>query len=94
MVFSDSTMNKLSLLNGLVSQIAMTFLSNALTSVISLLLAGLRGRGDQDITFNITFQEFTAMNFFSKKSFSSIANLYMPTSILGGLLIRYYGMKK
>ena len=56
MVFSDSTMNKLSLLNGLVSQIAMTFLSNALTSVISLLLAGLRGRGD----LNITFQEFTA----------------------------------
>ena len=90
MVFSDSTMNKLSLLNGFVSQIAMTFLSNALTSVISLLLAGLRGRGD----LNITFQEFTAMNFFSKKSFSSIANLYMPTSILGGLLIRYYGMKK
>ena len=90
MVFSDSTMNKLSLLNGLVSQIAMTFLSNALTSVISLILSGIKRDKDEEISV----EEFTAMNFFSKKSFSSIANLYIPTSILGGLFIRYFGMKK
>ena len=90
MVFSDSTMNKLSLLNGYVSQIAMTFLSNALTSVISLILSGIKRDKDEEISV----EEFTTMNFFSKKSFSSIANLYIPTSILGGLFIRYFGMKK
>ena len=89
MVFSDSIMNKLSIFNGLVSQIAMTFLSNALTSVISLLLSTFKV--DQN---NTSFEEVSAMNFFAKRSFSSITNLYMPTSILGALFIRYYGMKK
>ena len=42
----------------------------------------------------VSVEKFTAMNFFSKKAFSSISNLYIPTSILGGLFIRYFGMKK
>ena len=92
MVFSDSTMNKLSLLNGFVSQIAMTFLSNALTSVISLLLSKITSPKGDDETVSVEI--FSVMNYFSKKSFSSISNLFIPTSIIGALFIRLYGMKK
>lgn len=89
MAFSKKTMNKLSIINGLFSQIAMTFSSNILTSIISLFLIKLHSREE-----NVSVEQFNAMNFFGKKAFSSISNLYIPTSIFGGLFIRYFGMKK
>ena len=92
MAFSDSTMNKLSIVNGLISQIAMTFISNALTSVISLLLSKITSPKGDDETVSVEI--FSVMNYFSKKSFSSISNLFIPTSIIGALFIRLYGMKK
>jgi hypothetical protein len=89
MPYSKKTMNILSIVNGLFSQIAMTFSSNILTSIISLFLIELHSK---DI--NVSVEKFTAMDFFGKKAFSSISNLYIPTSIIGGLFIRYFGMKK
>ncbi len=91
-MFSKSTMNKLSIVNGLISQIAMTFISNALTSVISLLLSKITSPKGDDETVSVEI--FSVMNYFSKKSFSSISNLFIPTSIIGALFIRLYGMKK
>ena len=91
-MFSESTMNKLSIVNGLISQIAMTFISNALTSVISLLLSKITSPKGDDETVSVEI--FSVMNYFSKKSFSSISNLFIPTSIIGALFIRLYGMKK
>jgi hypothetical protein len=85
-------MNKLSIVNGLISQIAMTFISNALTSVISLLLSKITSPKGDDETVSVEI--FSVMNYFSKKSFSSISNLFIPTSIIGALFIRLYGMKK
>ena len=89
MPFSKKTMNILSIVNGLFSQIAMTFSSNILTSIISLFFIKLHS-GEQ----NVSVEQFNAMNFFGKKAFSSISNLYIPKSIFGGLFIRYFGMKK
>ena len=89
MPYSKKTMNILSIVNGLFSQIAMTFSSNILTSIISLFFIKLHS-GEQ----NVSVEQFNAMNFFGKKAFSSISNLYIPTSIFGGLFIRYFGMKK
>lgn len=83
MGFSKKIMNKLSIINGLFSQIAMTFINNIFSSVISLIIYKFHKNKD-----------LPSMDFFKKKSFSSISNLYTPTSILGGLLIRYFGMKK
>ena len=91
-MFSNSTMNKLSIINGLISQIAMTFISNALTSVLSLLLSKITSPKGDDETVSVEI--FSVMNYFSKKSFSSISNLFIPTSIIGALFIRLYGMKK
>ena len=91
-MFSKSTMNKLSIVNGLISQIAMTFISNALTSVISLLLSKITSPKGDDETVSVEI--FSVMNYFSKKSFSSISNLFIPTSIIGALFIRLYGLKK
>ena len=91
-MFSKSTMNKLSIVNGLISQIAMTFISNALTSVISLLLSKITSPKGDDETVSVEI--FSVMNYFNKKSFASISNLFIPTSILGALFIRLYGMKK
>ena len=91
-MFSKSTMNKLSIVNGLISQIAMTFISNALTSVISLFLSKITSPKGDDETVSVEI--FSVMNYFSKKSFSSISNLFIPTSIIGALFIRLYGMKK
>ena len=91
-MFSKSTMNKLSIVNGLISQIAMTFISNALTSVISLLLSKITSPKGDDETVSVEI--FSVMNYFTKKSFSSISNLFIPTSIIGALFIRLYGMKK
>ena len=91
-MFSKSTMNKLSIVNGLISQIAMTFISNALTSVISLLLSKITSPKGDDETVSVEI--FSVMNYFSKKSFASISNLFIPTSIIGALFIRLYGMKK
>ena len=91
-MFSQSTMDKLSIVNGLISQIAMTFISNALTSVISLLLSKITSPKGDDETVSVEI--FSVMNYFSKKSFSSISNLFIPTSIIGALFIRLYGMKK
>ena len=91
-MFSNSTMNKLSIINGLISQIAMTFISNALTSVLSLLLSNIvHPQKDNEA---VSVEIFSVMNYFSKKSFSSISNLFIPTSIIGALFIRLYGMKK
>ncbi len=89
MPYSKKTMNILSIVNGLFSQIAMTFSSNILTSIISLLFIDLHSKDTK-----ISVEKFTAMDFFGKKAFSSISNLYIPTSIIGGLFIRYFGMKK
>ena len=91
-MFSNSTMNKLSIINGLFSQIAMTFISNALTSVLSLLLSNIvHPQKDNEA---VSVEIFSVMNYFNKKSFASISNLFIPTSILGALFIRLYGMKK
>jgi len=91
-MFSNSTMNKLSIINGLISQIAMTFISNALTSVLSLLLSNIvHPQKDNEA---VSVEIFSVMNYFNKKSFASISNLFIPTSILGALFIRLYGMKK
>jgi hypothetical protein len=85
-------MNKLSIINGLISQIAMTFISNALTSVLSLLLSNIvHPQKDNEA---VSVEIFSVMNYFNKKSFASISNLFIPTSILGALFIRLYGMKK
>ena len=91
-MFSNSTMNKLSIINGLISQIAMTFISNALTSVLSLLLSNIvHPQKDNEA---VSVEIFSVMNYFNKKSFASISNLFIPTSILGALFIRLYDMKK
>ena len=91
-MFSESTMNKLSIVNGFISQIAMTFISNALTSVLSLLLSNIvHPQKDNEA---VSVEIFSVMNYFNKKSFASISNLFIPTSILGALFIRLYGMKK
>ena len=91
-MFSNSTMNKLSIINGLISQIAMTFISNALTSVLSLLLSNIvHPQKDNEA---VSVEIFSVMNYFNKKSFASISNLFIPTSIIGALFIRLYGMKK
>ena len=91
-MFSNSTMNKLSIINGLISQIAMTFISNALTSVLSLLLSNIvHPQKDNEA---VSVEIFSVMNYFNKKSFASISNLFIPTSILGALFIRLFGMKK
>ena len=92
-MFSQSTMNKLSIVNGLISQIAMTFISNALTSVISLFLSNIK-KDNKEYDGSVSVEIFSVMNYFSKKSFSSISNLFIPTSIIGALFIRLYGMKK
>ena len=92
-MFSKSTMNKLSIVNGLISQIAMTFISNALTSVISLFLSNIK-KDNKEYDGSVSVEIFSVMNYFSKKSFSSISNLFIPTSIIGALFIRLYGMKK
>ena len=92
-MFSESTMNKLSIVNGLISQIAMTFISNALTSVISLFLSNIK-KDNKEYDGSVSVEIFSVMNYFSKKSFSSISNLFIPTSIIGALFIRLYGMKK
>ena len=83
MGFSEKKMRKLSIINGLFSQIAMTFINNVFSSVISLIIYKFHKN-----------EGIPSMDFFKKKSFSSISNLYTPTSIIGGLLIRYFGMKK
>ena len=95
-MFSESTMNKLSIVNGLISQIAMTFISNAITSVISLLLSNIQNikKDNKEYDGSVSVEIFSVMNYFSKKSFSSISNLFIPTSIIGALFIRLYGMKK
>ena len=92
-MFSKSTMNKLSIVNGFISQIAMTFISNALTSVISLFLSNIK-KDNKEYDGSVSVEIFSVMNYFSKKSFSSISNLFIPTSIIGALFIRLYGMKK
>ena len=92
-MFSESTMNKLSIVNGFISQIAMTFISNALTSVISLFLSNIK-KDNKQYDGSVSVEIFSVMNYFSKKSFSSISNLFIPTSIIGALFIRLYGMKK
>ncbi len=92
-MFSESTMNKLSIVNGFISQIAMTFISNALTSVISLFLSNIK-KDNKEYDGSVSVEIFSVMNYFSKKSFSSISNLFIPTSIIGALFIRLYGMKK
>ena len=92
MPFSKKTMNVLSIINGLFSQIAMTFSSNILTSIISLTFIELHSKDPNNVSVSV--EKFTAMDFFGKKAFSSITNLYIPTSIIGGLFIRYFGMKK
>ena len=72
-MFSNSTMNKLSIINGLISQIAMTFISNALTSVLSLLLSNIvHPQKDNEA---VSVEIFSVMNYFNKKSFASISNL-------------------
>jgi len=80
-MFSESTMNKLSIVNGFISQIAMTFISNALTSVISLFLSNIK-KDNKEYDGSVSVEIF------------SISNLFIPTSIIGALFIRLYGMKK
>ena len=65
-MFSNSTMNKLSIINGLISQIAMTFISNALTSVLSLLLSNIvHPQKDNEA---VSVEIFSVMNYFNKKT--------------------------